>query len=270
MALLPTLRTALATADRILITWFHNPVVSSTAYIVLYLYIRCFQLSAAGLDLFSPHELAWGLLHHSVDLIFIMRFAPWTLSLQLDTGMLSECALLLAQLTLVAAMYLWPQYLLFNADISPMLKLVLWWQIMGPLIIFGLTLADRTKCVWRNEPVCKSYDTHLALIKDTNNNLLPVMMIHLFAAIATSAPGLTGFLALLATYSLKLYLIHRFIIYTLVVVVCEEQSLPLHRDDCEKDSRVPTPAKCCQFLIAATSLPIIGDAVLLTGRVCIA
>lgn len=223
--------------DVVFCTWIHNPILASTVMLLSALQLLGLQMMSAPSSehfvnvSFSDYFLDF--LHNAVNLLFIIRFpATSKKGLSIVSSTLGESVLLLIQNAGCAALFLCPQYSLLYSNMHPVLKGIMLWQIVFPYLIFLVHICESK---WNklngSEKLLQLEDKMLtsSLLVDTNNNLLPVFMAHSFAAVNFNFPLVSSFWALLiyklACFSLKFYLINRYVLYELVMVINDVSNL---------------------------------------------
>lgn len=225
----PLLASAAWLLDVVFCSVLHNPWLACLLTLGLFLRLQYSQVSAAWamneLSYFDADDYLLDVFHNIVNLVFILRFAMSLQSLTRRTNLLVETALLVLQEFGVVVLLFYPKYSLLYSDISVVLRVFIWWQILCPYIVLIFNVIDSNKDeVSEKGLVLKSPVTNLlTVIVETNNNMLPVFMAHSFATINFDFPFHDGITLPLVYHvgviSIKFYIICRFILYELVVVV---------------------------------------------------
>lgn len=222
--------------DRLLCTYIHNPFVACFLVVATLLPLQYSQLSTAfqidELALFDKDDFIIDIFHNLVNLVFIFRFVRSLQNLTLRCLLFTEIFLLILQEFGVVLLLFCPKYSLLYSDISMVLRLFIWWQILCPYVILICNAFDRGEEEETNYSdekrhlvsTCKNYNL-LNIVVETNNNMLPIFMAQSFATINLDFPFYEGFwlpfLFHIGQISIKFYIICRFILYELVVVVLD-------------------------------------------------
>lgn len=227
--------------DVVLCTWVHNPILASlvTVSAALLLLSLLFFLAnpSERLANVAVSDYARDLLHNAVNIAFVVRFpAASKKGLAVVSHKWAEASLLLIQIAGCVALLLHSQYSLLYSNIHPVLRGIMWWQMVCPYLIFVLYMCEARLCkntldekhVLTSPSLPPKLLTR-SLLVDTNNNLLPIFMAHSFAAVNFNFP-VQGSLWTLALYkfgcfSLKFYLINRYVLYELVMVISDMSNL---------------------------------------------
>lgn len=230
----PSLSTTVWFIDNIYCRFLHNPVLAAILMVASYSYINFYQLYAAATDahsmasLDSPSYFA-DFLQQMVNLVFISRFVRGP-KIRPSTSSAKEIGLLVLQELGCAILLFCPKYSLFYADISVLLKAMMVWQVICPYLILALNIFEEDSTEDDEKtPDTQKINYFFRLLVDTNNNFLPIFIAHSFAAVGMDFPLYNGAIAPLiykgAVLSLKLFLIAKFILYELVVVIFEMSDL---------------------------------------------
>lgn len=226
------LSTVVWALDRLFCTYLHNPFVGCLLVVVSLLRLQHDQLTTAfqmkELAYFDVDDYLLDLFHNVVNLVFIVRFVMSLRCLTLRSNVLLEIILLIFQEFGVIVLLFYPKYSLLYSDISVVLRVFIWWQILCPYLILLFNTIDIGK---DKEEVTEekrqlasrpSYNI-LSVVVETNNNMLPVFMAHSFATINFDFPFHEGIslplLYHIGVISIKFYIICRFILYEIVTVV---------------------------------------------------
>lgn len=225
----PLLANAAWCLDVVFCKFLHNPWLACCLTLVLFLQLQGRQVLAAWkmgeLAYFDQDDYLLDIFHNVVNLVFIIRFVMSLRTLTRRTNLLVEGCLLVIQEFGVVVLLFCPKYSLLYSDINVVLRVFIWWQILCPYIILIFSTVD----TGREEHTEKGTRSRLPsnylldIIVETNNNMLPVFMAHSFATINFDFPFHDGVLLPILYHvgvlSIKFYIICRFILYELVVVV---------------------------------------------------
>lgn len=236
----PRIAKAAQFIETVLCTWIHNPILNSTAMVAgAALLMSKLLMTAASVDQFvhvNFDEYLLDFLHNVVNLLFIVRFPAFSKNgLSIKSSSWSEALLLVVQNCGCAMLLLCPNYSLLYSNIDPLLKGFILWQIVCPYLILIMHLCE-AKFPRANSEKSPSESRFLlnSLLVDTNNNLLPVFMAHSFAAVNFNFPFANSFWLLqgykFACFSLKFYLINRYVLYELVMVICDVSNLKSYKE----------------------------------------
>lgn len=219
-----------------LCTWIHNPYILSTTILAGAIVLLTMLVYAASVDPLSHlpfYDYLLDFLHNAINLIFIIRFPAASKSgLAIISSKFAEWLLLVAQVAGCGVLLFSPKYSLLYSDIHPILRSFMWWQIVCPYFILLLLVGEqrwaKRSASEKGQSVRQKWLTG-SLLVDTNNNLLPVFMAHSFAAINVnfafvSAPFIVCVYKL-ACFSFKFYLINRYVLYELVMVISDVSQL---------------------------------------------
>lgn len=219
-----------------LCTWIHNPYILSTAILAGSIVLLAGLVSAASVEPLSNvpfNDYFLDFLHNAINLIFIVRFPAASKSgLAIVSSKFAEWHLLVAQVAGCGVLLFSPKYSLLYSDIHPVLRSFMWWQIVCPYFILLLLVGEqqwaRRSASEKSQSVRQKWLTG-SLLVDTNNNLLPVFMAHSFAAINDNFVFVNAPVAVclykLACFSFKFYLINRYVLYELVMVISDVSNL---------------------------------------------
>lgn len=223
--------------DVVLCTYIHNPILASTITIAGALILSGVLLflsnSSERLANIAVLDYVLDFLHNAVNILFVVRFpAASKKGLLIVSLTWTEMLLLLLQNAGCLALLLCSQYSLLYSNMHPVLRGFMWWQMLCPYMIFVLYVCELKFCNnSTDEKQALSAQKLLtgSILIDTNNNLLPIFMAHSFAAVNFNYPMVTSFWALaiykIACFSLKFYLINRYVLYELVMVISDIPNL---------------------------------------------
>lgn len=223
----------------ILCTWIHNPLLACGAILTARFGLLTLQLIKSSSQLFSHvnvDEYALDFLHNIINLLFVLRFpAAAKDGLSIVSSNWSEAILLVLQNLGCVALLWCPEYSLLHSKIHPVLKGFMLWQIVCPYLILALSVVEMKRGQNYSEKMALLPRKLLtgSLLVDTNNNLLPIFMAHSFAAANFSFPFAPVWLVItykVACFSLKFYLINRYVLYELVVVISDVSTLKQYSD----------------------------------------
>lgn len=223
--------------DGVFCRYLMNPLVAAALAVASYAFIAFSQIritiNLSGLAALTSTGYGTDFLQQLVNLVFIWRFALGP-NMNIKTLSSLEVLLLVLQEIGCGVLLFCPEYSLFHADISTFFKVIILWQIFCPYFILALNVCDNDdeeeSTAVTEKPSAQSRLNHFkTLLIDTNNNFLPIFIAHSFAAVGVDFPIYSDPIAPLiykaATLSLKVYLIARFILYELVVVIYEMKDL---------------------------------------------
>ncbi|SGZ50126.1 CIC11C00000005564 [Sungouiella intermedia] len=225
--------------DVVLCSWIHNPFVLSALVLTGSMLLLAMLFTVPMPDTFANVEFndyLLDFLHNAINLIFIVRFpASSSRGLTILSSTLAELLLLAIQNVGCAVLLFSSEYSLLYSNMHPILRMFMLWQIVCPYLIFLLHLLENW---WRaKNPVSTSEKRTIlapklltgSLLVDTNNNFLPVFMAHSFASINFNYPLAGAYWVVLvyklACFSFKFYLINRYVLYELVMVISDVSDL---------------------------------------------
>lgn len=215
--------------DQCVCTYLHNPVVLVTTALCASGVVAITNIPGGRVG-FPQIDLIYDLSSHVVNILFMVRFVGYLAKgLVVKSNFAFELFLLVCQNLAVLGLVLLPAHLLLYWSPHPILRAFILWQILCPYMIFLLTYWEERTAKKRSLLSEKPYHIDWqSILVDTNNNFLPIFMAHSFAASALYDN--TEALSLLNVYKIamlitKLYLVQRYVLYELVVVVHREYNL---------------------------------------------
>lgn len=219
-----------------LCTWIHNPIVLSIFILAGAILLLAMLVAAASIDTLSHvafHDYFFDLVHNAINLIFIVRFpSSSSRGLAIVSSTAMEWLLLIAQNLGCMVLVFSSEYSLLYYNLHSVLKAFMWWQIVCPYLILVLLLAEKWWCrrsLSEKAPLKLQKLLTGSLLVDTNNNFLPIFMAHSFAAINVNFPFVSApyvdIVYKMACISFKFYLINRYVLYEIVMVISDVSNL---------------------------------------------
>lgn len=224
----PKLSRTVNLVDSVLCTWVHNPIVAVVfiAPIAVYITLKLVVFAAGGhgANFLNTQSLVLDIMHNLVNLLFIIRFpATAKTKLLVESTLPAEIALFVVQNAGAFVILTCPSVSLLYSQMHYVLKVFLLWQMFCPFLTMTLSVIE--SLLAKKEVLEKETRTSRvrAILVDTNNTFLPVFIAHSFATVNVDFPFAVNLWVLLlykwACFSLKMYLILRFVLYELVVVL---------------------------------------------------
>lgn len=221
----PVLVKGVHVLERYLCNYVHNPIVALAVCLGAFVALQVSLVGAAVSTSHTVHlrlnDYILDLLHHAVNLLFILRFVCGP-NVAITSQPIAEWILFVIQNVGCMVFIFCPGYSLLYLNLHVVFKGFMVWQIMCPYLILAMNIAEG----WSSTDDEKNGSTRSslhALLVDSNNNFLPVFIAHSFAQINFNFIFMQGtwvsFLYKCACFSLKFFLIYRFILYELVVVI---------------------------------------------------
>lgn len=208
-----------------------NPIAWSLAAVCLGSAITIRLIMATSVNFkageLNLHDTCLHLIHNVVDLTFITRFPSNDKEgLAKNRNIVTEGLFLVAQHVGLLFLYFTLNLTFLSGEYNIVFRLFMFCQIICPYAILFLSLSEKYFTVNKLDEK-DSLNTLQAstILVETNNNLLPIFITNSFAFIRLTYPFVDApvLLALnkFACFSIKLALIHRFILHDIIVLYGE-------------------------------------------------
>lgn len=219
--------------DLYLCKYLHNPLIWGSLVIIgatlIYGHELKFCLEAPQIQYLLKDDYVFDLAQNLVTLLFVYRF-----SLNKTFGLQGECTMFAILNIGLWSLMFDRRISLLHANINLATKLFVWWQIISPFVIFGMNLLEylKSRCgrvddgeelYEKQKKTDENTPCFASLIKDANNDLLPIFISHSFACINFNFQYNESSMIIniykVSVLMLKFHCIYRYLLYEVVHVV---------------------------------------------------